>query len=135
MGKVWSPPLSSLPTRHYCSFDSLIQPDEEGETLNLSDSSDFRDEIDERLIQKGISKILSTLNWREELVIRIHLLYQSPEPPTLQSTSEKLGVTRERVRQIILKALRSLRHPERARMFKEVVDNSAYGVYTRNYEP
>ena len=40
-------------------------------------------------------------------------------PRTLEDVGKALGVTRERVRQIEVKALRKLRHPSRSRQVKD----------------
>jgi RNA polymerase sigma factor (sigma-70 family) len=64
-------------------------------------------------------KTLKTLTPREETVIRGRFGIDGEEE-TLEIIAKKLGATRERIRQIELKALRKLRHPERVRMFRKI---------------
>ena len=58
-----------------------------------------------------IEYVLSTLNEMERYV----LLCRLKEGMTLEETSKRDGLTKERIRQIELKALRKLRHPAKLR--------------------
>jgi RNA polymerase primary sigma factor len=51
-------------------------------------------------------------------VLRLRFGLQGGEPHTLEEVGRKLGVTRERARQIQQSALRRLRHPRRSRRLK-----------------
>lgn len=64
---------------------------------------------------KQITRSLATLSPREEKVIRLRFGFDGDGEHTLDEVSEKLGVTRERIRQVEAKGLRKLRHPERAK--------------------
>jgi RNA polymerase primary sigma factor len=44
---------------------------------------------------------------------------------TLEEVGEDFNVTRERIRQIEVKALRKLRHPSRARVLKSLLEAKA----------
>ena len=59
----------------------------------------------------GLNAALSSLNEKEQQVL--HMYYE--EEKTLEETGEAFGVGRERIRQIVAKGLRKLRHPSRAR--------------------
>src|SRR5712664_640314 len=60
--------------------------------------------------------VLQTLSPREEKVIRLRFgLDNEGRERTLEEVGEDFQVTRERIRQIEVKALRKLRHPSRAR--------------------
>lgn len=62
---------------------------------------------------KIIDKILSTaLSPREEAVIRMRFGFLDGVPYTLEEVGDRLSVTRERVRQIEVKALRKLKNPK-----------------------
>lgn len=64
----------------------------------------------------GIYAALATLTERESNVIRLRYT----EKMTLKAIGQIHDVTQERTRQILAKALRKLRHPTRANMFKAV---------------
>lgn len=64
----------------------------------------------------GIETALNTLTEREQYIIILR--YRDGE--TLQTVSEYLGLTRERVRQIETRAILRLRHPDRSKFFLSV---------------
>lgn len=66
-----------------------------------------------------IESVLATLNEREANVLRLRFGMESDHAHTLEEIGEKMGVTRERVRQIEVKALRKMRHPARMSILKE----------------
>ena len=67
--------------------------------------------------------VLQTLSPREEKVIRLRFgLAADGREHTLEEVGEDFQVTRERIRQIEVKALRKLRHPSRARVLKSLIE-------------
>ena len=67
--------------------------------------------------------VLQTLSPREEKVIRLRFgLDAEGRERTLEEVGEDFQVTRERIRQIEVKALRKLRHPSRARVLKNFIE-------------
>jgi RNA polymerase primary sigma factor len=67
--------------------------------------------------------VLQTLSPREEKVIRLRFgLDREGRERTLEEVGEDFQVTRERIRQIEVKALRKLRHPSRARVLKNFIE-------------
>ncbi len=70
--------------------------------------------------------VLQTLSPREEKVIRLRFgLDADGRERTLEEVGEDFNVTRERIRQIEVKALRKLRHPSRARVLKTLLEAKA----------
>jgi len=67
--------------------------------------------------------VLATLTPREEKVLRMRFGIGEKSDHTLEEVGQDFFVTRERIRQIEVKALRKLRHPSRAKLLKSYVDN------------
>jgi RNA polymerase primary sigma factor len=78
-------------------------------------SPDPLETAQERNLQKEIKKALATLPPRQEKVLLFRFGIGEPRDYTLEEVGEKFAVTRERIRQIEQKALRSLRFPARTR--------------------
>ena len=81
----------------------------------------------ERVITSNLREIagdvLQTLSPREEKVIRLRFgLDIEGRERTLEEVGADFQVTRERIRQIEVKALRKLRHPSRARVLKNFIE-------------
>jgi RNA polymerase primary sigma factor len=69
-------------------------------------------------ITEHILKILQTLTPREEKVIRMRFGIDADRDHTLEEVGRHLSITRERVRQIEVKALRKIKHPSRLKALK-----------------
>jgi RNA polymerase primary sigma factor len=77
------------------------------------------DETSRQLLREQMKDILDSLTARERRVLRLRFGLDDGQSRTLEEVGQKLGVTRERVRQIEAKALRKLRHPLRSRKLKD----------------
>lgn len=66
-----------------------------------------------KLIGEKLEEALKTLTLREEKVLRLRFGLGDGQPRTLEEVGQIFNITRERVRQIEVKALRKLRHPLR----------------------
>lgn len=75
------------------------------------------------LLGDQVEEVLSTLTTREAEVLRLRFGLEDGRPYTLEEVGEKLGLTRERIRQIQSQALRRLRHPRRSRYLKPYINN------------
>ena len=63
--------------------------------------------------------MLKTLNPREERIIRLRYGLEDNIIHTLEEIGKEYGITRERVRQIEVRAIRRLRHPARIKILKD----------------
>jgi RNA polymerase primary sigma factor len=103
---------------------SLERPvDEDGE----SEFGDFLEDenapspaqsTEMNLLHDDLPDALSTLTPREVRVLRMRFGLGGADTYTLREVGEKLGVTRERIRQIEGKALKKLRHPRYRRKLR-----------------
>jgi len=73
----------------------------------------------QEILEERVVELLETLPHREALVLRLRYGLESGEVHTLKEIGEKMGITRERVRQIEAQALRRLRNPG---LRRELVD-------------
>jgi RNA polymerase primary sigma factor len=70
------------------------------------------------LMEEQVEDALDSLTPREARVLRLRYGLEDGEDYTLEQVGDKLGLTRERIRQIQAQALRRLRHPSRSRNLK-----------------
>ena len=71
------------------------------------------------MLREQLEEVLSTLNPREQQVLRLRYGLNDGRQRTLEEVGQVFGVTRERIRQIEAKALRKLRHPSRSKKLKD----------------
>ncbi|MBA3718189.1 MAG: sigma-70 family RNA polymerase sigma factor [Actinobacteria bacterium] len=92
---------------------SLDQPVGEQEDAVLGDFVASEDplpeeEVEVSLRSQALTQVLNTLSERERQVLALRYGLDGSEPETLEVIARRLGLTRERVRQIELEALRRL---------------------------
>ena len=77
-----------------------------------------------RAVLRGqVESVLSSLTERERRVLDLRYGLEGGQQHTLDEIGSRLGVTRERIRQIEAKALRKLRHPSRSKKLKAFADS------------
>jgi RNA polymerase primary sigma factor len=103
------------------------------ETPILSEEKELKDVIiDEKAVSpfrtlenneasNRIEQVLSSLTEREEKIIRMRFGIGVTSEHTLEEVGKYFNLTRERIRQIEIKALKKLRHPARSKMLREYV--------------
>jgi RNA polymerase primary sigma factor len=77
------------------------------------------DAASRELLRDQIRSALLFLNERERQVLELRFGLLDGRDHTLEEVGQRLGVTRERVRQIEAKALRKLRHPRSSRSLRD----------------
>jgi RNA polymerase primary sigma factor len=78
-------------------------------------------------LKEQTASVLRTLNPREERIIRMRFGLEDGSEHTLEEVGQNFQVTRERIRQIEVKALRKLRHPSRSRKLRAFIDRKTFG--------
>ena len=71
------------------------------------------------LLREQLDGVLNTLSSREERVLRYRYGLDDGSPKTLEEVGKIFKVTRERIRQREVKALRKLRHPSRRKKLED----------------
>ncbi len=74
------------------------------------------------MLRQQIATALDQLTERERKVLELRYGLTDGQPRTLEEVGKAFGVTRERVRQIEVKALRKLRHPRLGKLLKDYLD-------------
>jgi RNA polymerase primary sigma factor len=74
------------------------------------------------MLRDQIATALDQLTERERKVLELRYGLSDGQPRTLEEVGKAFGVTRERVRQIEVKALRKLRHPRLGKLLKDYLD-------------
>ncbi len=73
------------------------------------------------LMREELEKECKTLNPREAMVLKMRYGLLDGKAKTLEEVGQYFNVTRERIRQIEVKALRKLRHPSRSKYLKSII--------------
>lgn len=80
------------------------------------------DETFEHALSDDMEKALDTLADREKQILSLYFGIGGEEPLTLEEIGQKLGLTRERIRQIKEKAISRLRHSSRAKYLQGYIE-------------
>ncbi|MBA3751337.1 RNA polymerase sigma factor RpoD [Candidatus Dependentiae bacterium] len=73
-------------------------------------------------LKERVREVLKTLTPREEKVLKMRFGIDVASEHTLEEVGKDFAVTRERIRQIEVKALRKLRHPSRSKKLQSFFD-------------
>jgi len=74
-------------------------------------------------LKKQIHNAIITLSPKEQTILTKRFGIGTDVPRTLEEVGQEFDVTRERIRQIEVKALRKLKHPSRGRWLKTLLEN------------
>jgi RNA polymerase primary sigma factor len=87
------------------------------------DASEPSERVVQHLLGEEMREALRSLTPREERILQLRYGLKDGETHTLEQVGEKMGYTRERIRQIEREALRKLRHPSRSRKLRAYLEN------------
>lgn len=79
------------------------------------------DQASYQMLKDDMSRLIGTLNSREQAVIRMRFGLDDGKAKTLEEVGQRFSVTRERIRQIEARALHKLRQPYRNHAVKSYV--------------
>jgi RNA polymerase primary sigma factor len=112
-------------SRQPLSLDQPVADRDEtyfGEFLQDHREEDPLLEMGHSMLRARIAEVLASLEYREREILRLRFGLTDGCAYTLEEVGKIFAVTRERVRQIESKALRTLQHPTRARQLAPFVE-------------
>ena len=80
------------------------------------------DQASKQLLKENIEEVLGTLSGREAKVLKMRFGLDTHRSMTLEEVGKEFAVTRERIRQIEVKALRKLKHPSRRKKLQDYLE-------------
>ena len=104
------------------SLETPVGSEEDSELGDFVEDDKFANPYDATtrvLLKEQLDDVLKTLNEREEMVLRYRYGLDDGSQKTLEEVGKIFNVTRERIRQIEVKALRKLRHPSRRKKLED----------------
>jgi RNA polymerase primary sigma factor len=109
----------------YSSLDApLSDSDDSGTLYDITENDEPSPENDLLIhsLKSDIERLLKTLPPKESKVLRLSFGINEKHPFSLDEIAEKMGLTRERVRQIRERAIRKLRHSGHVRHLKAYLE-------------
>ena len=79
------------------------------------------DEVDEGAMIASMRQLLQRLGPREQQIVRLRFGIETPSEETLEEVSHRFGLSRERIRQLEIRALQKLRRAASARSMRSYV--------------
>jgi len=113
------------------SMETPIGEDEDSNLGDFIEDTTIESPIDFATssgLSEAVQEILSTLTPREAKVLRMRFGIEMNTDHTLEEVGKQFDVTRERIRQIEAKALRKLRHPNRAEKLHSFLESEEEGA-------
>ena len=106
------------------SLDTPVGEDDDtniGELIADSNNNNALDNLIQEANLEIIESVFDTLPSREAEVLRLRFGINGDHAMTLEEVGQHFDVSRERIRQIEVKAMRKMRHPARMKMLKEAM--------------
>ncbi|WP_110514906.1 RNA polymerase sigma factor RpoD [Herpetosiphon llansteffanensis] len=80
------------------------------------------DAASHQMLREQVAQVLDQLTEREKRVLKLRFGLEDGTQRTLEEVGKEFGVTRERIRQIEVKALRKLRHPRFGKKLRDYLE-------------
>jgi RNA polymerase primary sigma factor len=107
------------------SIDKPLGDDNEaslGELLIDDAAEDPQDVAEREEIRRVVDEMLKSLGEREQRILRMKFGFETGKQLSMEEIGKEFNLSRERVRQLEVKAMRALRHPTRLRTLMAIVD-------------
>jgi RNA polymerase primary sigma factor len=110
---------------HHVSLDTAMSDDGDDQSylaqLEDEESAGPDEHLDGLMLGESTARALRTLNDREREILQLYFGLGGREPLTLEDIGKRLGLTRERIRQIKEQAIQKLRHSSRSKYLRDFV--------------
>lgn len=130
LSKVMGMPIEKVRAIHKTSLEpvSLETPVGQEEDSQLGDFIEDSkalaptDAATHQMLREQVEQVLNQLTERERRVLQLRFGLEDGHSRTLEEVGKEFGVTRERIRQIEVKALRKLRHPRLGKKLRDYLE-------------
>ena len=107
------------------SIDKPIGEDNEaslGDMLVDESAIDPQVSAEREEIRRLVDEMLRSLGEREQRILRMKFGFETGKQLSMEEIGKEFNLSRERVRQLEVKAMRALRHPTRLRTLMAIMD-------------
>ena len=107
------------------SIDKPIGEDNEaslGDMLVDESAPDPQLSAEREEIRRLVDEMLRSLGEREQRILRMKFGFETGKQLSMEEIGKEFNLSRERVRQLEVKAMRALRHPTRLRTLMAIMD-------------
>jgi RNA polymerase sigma factor (sigma-70 family) len=117
----------------YNKIRRVLKNELEETPYNIEYSTEFRPDIEynESTLNDRLDEIFKTLTFREEKVLRLRFGIGTKKSHTFEEIAQLVDVSRERIRQIMMKSLRKIRHPKRVKLLRGFENGHSWGFYNK----
>jgi RNA polymerase sigma factor (sigma-70 family) len=114
-------------SRDLVSLDQAVGADDDASLgdfiADQRTSSEAEESIEAQLMRRQLGQVLDTLEEREAAVVRMRYGLDGAQPKTLDEIGRVFKLSRERIRQIERETMAKLRHPSRAQVLRDYLDD------------
>ena len=114
-------------SRDLVSLDQTVGADDDASLGDFiaDESATFAAEVsvEDQLMRSQLHGVLDTLEAREAAVVRMRYGLDGRQPRTLDEIGREFKLSRERIRQIERETMAKLRHPSRAQVLRDYLEN------------
>jgi len=112
--------------RDLVSLDQTVGVEEDsslGDFIADTEATKPTEAIEFDLMRRQLAEVLDSLEPRESAVVRLRFGLADGTPHTLDDIAKKFSLSRERIRQIERETMAKLRHPSRAQVLRDYLDD------------
>jgi RNA polymerase sigma factor (sigma-70 family) len=113
-------------SRDLVSLDQTVGADDDASLgdfiADQRTSTEAEETVESQLMRKQLSQVLDSLEEREAAVVRMRYGLDGMQPKTLDEIGRVFKLSRERIRQIERETMAKLRHPSRAQILRDYLD-------------